>query len=232
MGQLSLASILDQASISVQNRSVEARSHCKALLLNWLRETALKHPDPTLEIDPAVEFTLTAGTARYTIPTGFIRNLKISIKDERGGTPRWIPLNPFNSFEEYRRKSDRDDKHFPTRYAVRLQSYYIYPTPDKAYTLSYVYEKAPSTPGDNDIPWFPDDSALIEVAASYFLAYDARLDEAAIRFKDGEAISSGIRKSHGQDLEVSGNRVELDPHYYGALMGYGNRATKDNPLGM
>ena len=108
---------------------------------------------PFLEATDTTQSTV-AGTASYTPPMANWRNIDaVRIADSLGYDPCIEYMEPQDLLERLHRDTDTNVPMYWTMYAQKL---FLYPTPDKVYTVTYYYINEPADlSSDSDIPVIP-----------------------------------------------------------------------------
>lgn len=154
-----MAYTLGQLVSDVQNK-LDDTSFSTTLIKQFIndtqREVALKYNFPFLEA--SYTGSLTIDQYIYDLPTGVdtIEGLRITAPtgSEADITDFYLP---FRDFDKKFPDPAEDNSGTPKYWTIRDQNYYLYPKPDKAYTLDIRYQKIVDTlSSDSDVPEIPE----------------------------------------------------------------------------
>lgn len=172
-----------------------------SLIIRWLNEAQRKI---VRETDAFISnarqtYALVSGTASYDLPSDFIREDYLSI-DETGSFESIVllPLDSFQSFDEL----NTSTRGKPTNYAIDFGSssadreFYVYPNPNKAYTVNFNYWKFPAEITLSVDPVIPSDYHDLLVQYALYKCFEAEHDVSYAQYHK-QQFTDGLAKLKG-----------------------------------
>lgn len=130
---------------------------------------------PWFLIEEDATMATVADTATIALPTDFIRETEDPFRfTDSDGEARVIEKREFEAAQRaYPGATTESD--YPFVYALRLNTFHFFPTPDAAYTITYsYYKKATQLTSDINNVWLANVPNLIVGRAGLILARDLR----------------------------------------------------------